>query len=60
MNTNRQGSTFTLSEGHKKAIVGMYAHGASIPDLAKWYKVSQKEIREILRPHVRLQDGRSS
>ena len=43
-----------LSEGEKKAIVQMFAHGSSIPDLANWYKVSQADIREVLRPHVQF------
>ena len=47
-----------LNEGHKKAIVQMYANGASIRDLSTWYKVSQEVIREVLRPYVRLSTGR--
>lgn len=43
-----------LNEGHKKAIVQMYANGARIPDLASWYKVSQAVIREVLKPHIRF------
>lgn len=44
----------TLTEGHKKAIVQMYANGSSIRELARWYKVTPAEIREILRPHVKM------
>jgi Mor family transcriptional regulator len=43
-----------LNEGHKKAIVQMYANGTRIPDLASWYKVSQAVIREVLKPHIRF------
>jgi hypothetical protein len=42
-----------VEEGHRKAIVQMFANGSSIPDLAKWYKLSQAEIREVLRPYVK-------
>jgi len=44
----------TLNDGHKKAIVQMFAHGTSIRDLAQWYKVDQDTIRAILRQHVSL------
>ena len=57
MNDSHENGGSTLTEGHKKAIVGMYAHGTSVADLAKWYRVSQAEIREVLRPHVRLDVG---
>lgn len=43
-----------LTEGHKKAIIQMFAHGTSIKDLATWYKTDADTIREVLRPHVRL------
>jgi uncharacterized protein (DUF433 family) len=43
-----------LNEGEQKAIVGMFANGASIRELAEWYRVDAETIREILRPHVRL------
>jgi len=59
MDHSNEDSGSTLTEGHKKAIVGMYAHGTSVADLARWYKVSQAEIREVLRPYVRLDDGRA-
>ena len=51
-------SSSKLTEGHKKAIVGMFANGTSIQKLAEWYGVPQAEIREVLRPFVRLQVGR--
>lgn len=51
-------SSSRLTEGHKKAIVGMFANGTSIQKLAEWYSVPQAEIREVLRPFVRLQVGR--
>ncbi len=47
-----------LTEGHKRAIVSMFASGTSIRQLAEWYRVSQDEIREVLKPHVRLVKGR--
>ncbi len=47
-----------LTDGHKRAIVNMFANGTSVPKLAEWYGVSQAEIREVLRPHVRIQIGR--
>jgi hypothetical protein len=43
-----------LNEGHKKAIVQMFAHGTSIRELAEWYKVDQGTIRELLRPHIKF------
>jgi Mor family transcriptional regulator len=43
-----------LNEGHKRAIVQMFAHGARIADLAKWYKTDPETIREVLRPHVKM------
>lgn len=43
-----------LAEGHRKAIVQMFANGSSIPDLAKWYKLSQAEVREVLKPYVKF------
>jgi hypothetical protein len=43
-----------LTDGHKRAIVQMYATGASVPDLAKWYRVDQATIREVLRPHIKF------
>jgi hypothetical protein len=46
--------TLDLTDGHKRAIVHMYSTGTSIPDLAKWYRVDQATIREVLMPHVRL------
>ncbi len=48
----------TLTDGHKRAIVNMFANGTSIPKLAEWYGVTQAEVREVLRPHVRFQVGR--
>ncbi|MCB0215672.1 MAG: hypothetical protein H6648_01095 [Caldilineae bacterium] len=49
-----------LSDGEKRAIVQMFAHGSSIPDLASWYKVTQADIREVLKPHVQfVNQGRS-
>ena len=33
----------------------MFANGTSILKLAEWYSVPQAEIREVLRPFVRLQ-----
>ena len=51
-------SSSKLTDGHKKAIVGMFANGTSIQKLAEWYGVPQAEIREVLRPFVRLQVGR--
>ena len=47
-----------LSEGHIRAIVGMFAHGTSIPQLASYYKVSQAEIRKVLRPYVTMRGDR--
>ncbi len=43
-----------LNEGQKRAIVQMFATGTSVRDLAEWYQVTQAEIREVLRPHVKL------
>ena len=49
-----------LSDGEKRAIVQMFAHGSSIPELASWYKVTQADIREVLKPHVQfVNQGRS-
>ena len=44
-----------LTDGHKSAIVQMYAHGTSIKDLAAWYNVDRDTIREVLRPHVKFE-----
>lgn len=47
-----------LTEGHIRAIVGMYANGTPVPKLASFYNVSQAEIRSVLRPYVSMQaDG---
>ena len=43
-----------LTEEHKRAIVHMFANGASVSDLAEWYKVDRETIREVLRPHVQM------
>jgi hypothetical protein len=43
-----------LTEGHKAAILEMFANGVSIRDLAQWYRVDQETIREVLRPHVKI------
>lgn len=50
--------TSALTDGHIRAIVGMYANGTSVPKLASFYNVSQAEIRRVLRPYVSMQaDG---
>ncbi len=43
-----------LTEGHKRAILAMYADGTSVRDLAAWYRVDQATIRAVLEPHVKL------
>jgi hypothetical protein len=48
------GSADSLTEGEKKAIVGMFAHGTGVRDLAEWYEVDQATIREVLKPHVKF------
>ena len=59
MDSKERQARLALTDGHRKAIVQMYANGESIRNLATWYRVSQDEIREILRPHVRLSTGKS-
>lgn len=55
---NQDQQPMELTDGHKRAIVAMFASGTSVRELAEWYRVSQDEIREVLKPHVRLVKGR--
>lgn len=43
-----------LTEGHIRAIVGMFANGTSVSKLASYYNVPQAEIRRVLRPYVSM------
>ena len=48
-----------LSDGHKKAIVQMYAAGSSIQDLATWYRVTSAEVREVLNERIQFAEDQS-
>jgi hypothetical protein len=48
------GGELELTEGHKRAILDLFADGTSVRDLAQWYGVDQATIRDVLLPYVKL------